>query len=150
MKLWRAVRFFQGHSHNKPIPYTKSPWFFPSPFNPMETVGKQSLAHALRKKTAQWIEKELLPQGSRRHSHGCRAFYVLVRRSEFIADGQIAAEIGDASGAPIIIKHYGPLPPNWRDSKEGKVTWLPNNGIPAWADLLNRLKSEGAEKILAL
>jgi hypothetical protein len=76
-----------------------------------------------------------------------RAFYVWVQRSEGIADGIIAAEIGDVTGAAIITKHYGPLPPNWRDSKEGKVTWLPGVDketqkqiLPAWEALLEKRK----------
>lgn len=135
MKLWHDTR------------YPKSPWFFPSYSAPEQAVGVQSLAHALRREVEELIEAGKLAAGSRRTSHGMRAFYVWVRRSEGIADGIIAAEIGDVTGAAIITKHYGPLPPNWRDSKEGKVTWLP--GVdketqkqipPAWEALLEKRK----------
>ncbi len=142
MKLWRSQRVFVGHEHKAQMRYADSPWFFPSPFNPMQPVGKQSLAHSLRKRVEGLINAGDLPTGARRTSHGCRAFYVMVRRSEFVSDGQIAAEIGDVSGAPIIIKHYGPLPPNWMDSKEGKITWLPK-GKPAWDKVAENLKASG-------
>jgi integrase len=65
-----------------------------------------------------------------RHPHGLRAFYVTVRRSQGISDAQIAAEIGDASGAQIIAQVYGAVPPNWRGKAE--LTWLPAAGNPAW------------------
>lgn len=143
MKLWHDTR------------YPKSPWFFPSYSAPEQAVGVQSLAHALRREVTELIEAGKLPQDARRTSHGMRAFYVWVRRSEGIADGIIAAEIGDVTGAAIITKHYGPLPPNWRDSKEGKVTWLPGVDketgkqiLPAWVALLERRKMP--ENVVAL
>lgn len=140
MKLWRNTY------------YPKSPWFFPSPVDSTKPVGPQSLAHALRRITNDFIATGKLPEGTRRHSHGCRAFYVWVRRSEMAPDGLIAAEIGDATGAPIIAKHYGPLPPNWYNSKVGKITWLPGYDKkmkkriqPAWAVL-----KLGADKVIHL
>jgi integrase len=100
---------------------------------------KTSLSHTLNRLVAKLIKEEKLSKGARRTSHGARAYYVGVRRSEFVADGMIALELGDVSGPSIIEKHYGPLPPNWRDSKEGKLTWLPLNGKPAWAELASKL-----------
>lgn len=44
----------------------------------------------------------------------------------------IAAEIGDKTGASIVSDTYGDLPPNWMDTKAGKLTWLPDKGKPAW------------------
>jgi integrase len=122
--------------------YPKSPFYFPSPWYPdTQAVGPQSLAHSLRRIVEKRVKDGKLPEGSRRTSHGARAFYVWVRRSELVTDGEIAAEIGDATGAPIIVKHYGPLPPNWRDSKEGKVAWVPAKGQPAWRVILNKIKA---------
>ena len=48
-----------------------------------------------------------------------------------ISDAQIAAEIGDASGASIIASTYGAVPPNWKGSTQ-KLTWTPTKGAPAW------------------
>jgi hypothetical protein len=66
-----------------------------------------------------------------------RSFFVTVRRSQGIADGQIAAEIGDSSGAAIIASTYGSIPPNWQGGTV--LTWLPENSPPAWGDLLERI-----------
>ena len=41
--------------------------------------------------------------------------------SRGIPDGQIAAEIGDRTGASIIASTYGEIPPNWKGG-EG-MTW---------------------------
>jgi hypothetical protein len=59
-----------------------------------------------------------------------RAYYVTARRSQGISDAQIAAEIGDSTGASIISSTYGAVPPNWRGG--GKIGWLPANGPAAW------------------
>lgn len=66
-----------------------------------------------------------------RTSHGLRAFYVTTRRGQGISDAQIAAEIGDQTGASIIATTYGAVPPNWRADKE--PSWLPSSGPAAWA-----------------
>jgi hypothetical protein len=63
-------------------------------------VGKEALWRALKR------------MKSGVTSHGMRAYYVTVRRSQGIKDGQIAAEIGDKSGVALIVSTYGDLPPN--------------------------------------
>lgn len=78
-------------------------------------------------------------------SHAMRAFYVTARRSEFVPDEVIAAEIGVASGAELIVEVYGALPPNWRISTAGKVSFLPETTAPAW-DVFEPTTEE--EKIL--
>lgn len=65
-----------------------------------------------------------------RHPHALRAFYVTVRRSQGIADAQIAAEIGDATGASIIASTYGAVPPNWQGGPE--LGFLPLTAPLAW------------------
>lgn len=104
MAQWRAMRGL-----------TSSPWFIPSCYG--ELMHKRSLT--------QWLHR--LP-GKKRTSHGMRAYYVTVRRSMGIGDGQIAAEIGDASGAPIIVSTYGAIPPNWRG--QAGLGWMVEK--PAW------------------
>lgn len=112
LKAWRDRR------------YPSSPWWFPSPHDPDKSVSATSLVHALARIT---------PEGVSRTSHGLRAYYVTARRSEMVDDRIIADEIGDKSGAAIIVSTYGSVPPNWRDTTAGKVGWLPTDGsIPAW------------------
>jgi integrase len=102
----------------------KSPWFVPS-FNRegRQPVDTSSLVHKLKD-----IAGPIC--GAHRTSHGLRAYYVTVRRSQGISDAQIAAEIGDRSGAEIIASTYGQIPPNWQG--RAGLTWLPK-GLPAWS-----------------
>lgn len=116
IKKWRAAR------------HPESPWFFPSPYMPEQTVSATGLVHALVR-----AAKKL---GVGKYtSHGMRGYYATARRSEFVPDAVIAAEMGDSSGAMIVVHNYGDLPPNWKDTKAGKVTWLPAKGGPAWKGL---------------
>lgn len=103
---------------SKPRP----PWFFPSPRSP-NAVDVTSLAHALRRAS------KVVSEGRPRTSHGLRAYYVTLRRSQGAPDGQIAAEIGDKT-ASLIETTYGAIPPNWRGSKP--LSWLPDGFAPAW------------------
>lgn len=115
-----------------------NPWFFPGEKDKHADVS--ALVHALgrivKDSIAGKIEGYKLPEGSRRTSHGLRAYYVTTRRSEGIEDAVIASEIGDVTGAAIITSTYGALPPNWQRSNAGKLTWLPE-GEPAWAVFAN-------------
>lgn len=99
-----------------------SPWFLP--WYSDCASDPRRLTSALNSATAA-LE---LPK---RTSHGLRSFFVVVRRSQGICDGQIAAEIGDASGAKIITQVYGAIPPNWAGGK--KLDWTPECGPVAWA-----------------
>lgn len=103
---------------------TDSPWFVPSYRNPGHAVESASLTHAL-KRVAPLISK------AHRTSHGLRAYYVTVRRSMGISDAQIAAEIGDATGAAIISSTYGSVPTNWRGG--AVMGWAVEE--PAWSAL---------------
>lgn len=101
-----------------------APWYFPSPTRPGSPVAITSLTQALRTAGPLVVGRHLT-------SHGLRSYYVTVRRSQSISDAQIAAEIGDKSGAAIIVSTYGSIPPNWRGEKE--ITWLPAPPTPpAW------------------
>lgn len=83
-------------------------WFFPSPTT-KGPLGPTALRQALAR-----LSKLLqIPHVS---PHGLRAYYVTVRRSQGISDGQIAAEIGDRTGPTIIATTYGDIPPNWKGS----------------------------------
>jgi integrase len=109
LKRWRAWR------------YPKSPWWLPGRNG--KAVAIHSLNHALNRASK-------LISNAHRTSHGLRAYYVTVRRSQGISDAQIADEIGDKTGAAIIVSTYGAVPPNWRGS--AALSWLPTDGEPAW------------------
>lgn len=114
-RAWHRSKFPESH------------YWFPAS-NGQSPVDKGSLTHALKQITAQLK----LPH---RTSHGLRAYYVTVRRSEGISDAQIASELGQRSGAALIVSTYGAVPPNWSGGAE--LTWLPRTGAPAW-DLLQK------------
>lgn len=103
-----------------------SPWFIPGWDNPGQPVAKCSLTQALRR-IGPRIAKE------KRTSHGLRAFYVTVRRSQLVSDGQIAAEIGDATGAAIIASTYGGVPEIWKRKDAKAMDWTVPE--PAWTVL---------------
>lgn len=121
MKKWRVARAAPGRE--------PSPWFFPSPYDAQKPVSKTGLVHALVRASKR------LEGVAAYTSHGMRGYYATARRSEFAPDALIAAEMGDSSGAMIIVHNYGDLPPNWKDTKAGKVGWLPEKGAPAWKGL---------------
>jgi integrase len=99
-----------------------SPWYFPGQVGHLNT---NAAAHALRRLCPKMKIRPFTP-------HGCRAFFVTMRRSQGIPDAQVAAEIGDRTGASIITSTYGAIPPNWQ-GKAG-LSWLPP-GCPAWGTL---------------
>lgn len=107
--------------------HPQSKWWLPSPLVKGAPLVRHSLTHGLKREGIAAITG-----GARRTSHGLRAYYVTVRRSQGISDAQIADEIGDKSGASIIVETYGSVPPNWRGSVA--LSWMPS-GKPAWETL---------------
>jgi integrase len=105
-------------------PQWRSAWFLPSLHTQGQPLHVGALTHALRTAGPLITERPIT-------SHGFRSFYVTVRRSQGIADAQIAAEIGDKSGAAIITQTYGAIPPNWRGGGKA-LTWMPDKAEPAW------------------
>src|SRR5208283_4415313 len=82
--------------------YPGSPWYFPGFDKPMEgPVNKSALTKALarlfanseRNKKVSDPKKRLPELRKKFTSHGARAFYVFVRRSQGATDSQIAFEI---------------------------------------------------------
>lgn len=108
-----------------------SPWMVPSFRNAGKPVTVGALTHALAKAGPLLLERKLT-------SHGLRSFFVTVRRSQGIGDGQIASEIGDKSGAAIIVSTYGAIPPNWA-GRPG-IGWLPDGKRP-WSCIPGRIPS---------
>jgi len=114
LKRWRLWRNKTG------------PWWLPSSHSGKEIpLNASSLTKSLARASRSVC-------GKHRTSHGLRAYYVTVRRSQGIGDGQIADELGDSSGASTVVASYGGIPDNWRGG-EG-LTWMPK-GEPAWAML---------------
>ena len=91
-------------------------------------VGDRSLTHRLRLLFKTGKLPRLLS------SHGMRAFFVLIRRSQGIADEQIAFELGHSSNGATIRSTYGGVPQSWRNGGGPHLDWLPT-GEPAWAML---------------
>ena len=85
----------EAHARWKAANYPESKTFFPSHCGG-EVVDEGALAHALRR---------ICAGGKKFTSHGMRAFYVLVRRSQGATDAQIAFEIGHTSGGSVCHQH---------------------------------------------
>jgi hypothetical protein len=140
LNVWR----FKGQHHNNPYctnhvglkallkahkvwkkkMFPDSPWFLPSHCG--GPIDKGALAHALRRLHKNGKLKRILK------SHGMRAFYVLVRRSQGATDEQIAFEIGHSSNGACIKSTYGGVPQNWRNGGGPNLKWLPSKSKPAW------------------
>jgi integrase len=77
-------KLMKAHTVWKAIRFPDSPWFFPGR-DSCQPVHKCALSHALRRLREKF--------GRKITSHGMRAFYVLVRRSQGISDSVIAYEL---------------------------------------------------------
>jgi len=96
-------------------------WFFPGRRNAsgiIQAVDKNALGHALRRSSKALGFGHITP-------HGCRAYYVTMRRRQNATDALIAAEIGDRTVA-MISQTYGDLPGGV------DLSCLPREGLPAW------------------
>lgn len=106
--------------------YPKSRYYFPGRGG-KGVVSECALTHRLT---------NLLKQGKLRKnftSHGARAFYVKVRRSQGASDAQIAWEINHVGGTRTLENVYGGVPQHWRDGKGPNMSWLPK--VPSWAKM---------------
>jgi integrase len=113
-RQWLAAKSPQG----------QGAWWFPSPRKPGAAVEATSLIQAMTRIVgALGLDK--------RTPHGLRAYFVTVRRSQGISDGQIAAEIGDKTTS-LISTTYGQVPPGWKGGPD--LTWQPTDGNPAFGN----------------
>lgn len=132
--------------------YPKSPWYFPGLKKPLERPAEKSaLTKALDhlfasfefNKTVSEEKRKPLELPKKFTSHGARAFYVFVRRSQGASDAQIAYEINHVGGVATLEKVYGIAPPHWRNSKAGPLSWIPK-GDPAWTKIKSLLSHTAA------
>jgi hypothetical protein len=109
--------------------YPKSPWYFPGRDKEAGLpISKGALTQTLQRLFAR---KELKKKFI---SHGMRAFYVLVRRSNGVLDSQIAWEINHVGGVTTLEKVYGGVPPHWANGKGPRLSWTPRRK-PAWESI---------------
>lgn len=114
--------------------WPQSPWWFPAPWDPtapMVPFGRSGESR-LSRYVADAVEQLRLPY---RRAHAWRAYYVRVRRSLDVSDGQIADELGERTGESIIRNTYGD-PDGIRG--DGQFDWLPSTGKPAWDNFAPR------------
>lgn len=107
--------------------YPNSPWFFP---NLRDDGAKHVSKCALTTKFRELFEDKVLDR--RFSSHGMRAVYVRIRRSQGVSDPQIAIELNQYGGVATLVKCYGAVPPSWLDGKSPKLPWIPSI-VRAWS-----------------
>ena len=106
-----------------------SPWWFPGcdGQNAAKAVSLGALTKSLDSLFARGrIARKIT-------SHGLRALYVLVRRSNGIPDEQIAAELHQVGGIKTLQESYGQIPRFWLDGRGPRFTWTP--AVLAWQNL---------------
>jgi hypothetical protein len=115
------------------VRYPTSPWLFPGKGG-VEHLGESVLTQRLELMFRDGrITKKLT-------SHGGRAFYVLVRRSNGIHDSQIAAELNQIGGLETLRTSYGVVPSHWLEGRGPKLKWLPADKKDyAWSALFLKL-----------
>jgi len=121
--------------------YPKSPWYFPGRDRKDDSpVSKGALTRTLERFYQEKDSRK--PRLKKKFiSHGMRAFYVLVRRSQGASDAQIAWGINHIGGVSTLEKVYGGVPPHWLQGKGPKLSWVPE-GKSAWT----AIKQEPASK----
>ena len=117
----------------KQTAHPDSPFYLPSAIKSGMPLGKDSLAQTLRR---------LEPQLPRKiTSHGLRAFYVTVRRSQGVTDNQVAWEIGHTSGGRTLAEVYGGVPPHWVNGGGPNLSWQTTQP-PAWLEITSQKTQE--------
>jgi hypothetical protein len=127
------------------VRYPENPWYFPGRSRTDgDPLSPWSLTTALDRLFEQGkITKKLT-------SHGGRAFYVLVRRSNGIHDSQIAVELNQIGGLETLRTSYGVVPQHWIEGKGPKLKWLPPQKEDyAWAKLFAKLNLKVSDAIPA-
>ena len=109
--------------------YPGTPWLFPHPGDPSRPfVAYSGTADSqLGKLLHRACDALDMP---RRRPHAMRAYYVRVRRSMDVDDATIGSELGERTGASLVVATYG-RPDGIRG--DGRYTWLPAGRLPCWA-----------------
>ena len=107
-----------------------SPFYFPDPSKPDRPCCEATRLNTDRR-LARHLARAALQLGikARRRPHAMRAFYVRVRRSQGHLDDIIASELGERSGAALIVSTYGDAGTIRGDRR---FDWLPASAKPAW------------------
>jgi hypothetical protein len=115
--------------------YPQNPHYFPG----RDRSENGSVSHdALTKGLDRLFDEGRTPK--KLTSHGCRAFYVLVRRSIGKGDSQIAVELNQIGGLETLRTSYGVVPQHWLDGKGPHLKWLPAKKEDyAWSALFLKL-----------
>ena len=106
---------------------SRSHLLFPSPLNPNKHIACSTMAGALRKVCKDLGIRLVTP-------HGLRSYFVTQCRTQ-LSDVEIAALIGDKSGAAIIARTYGDIRPDRLHQQAKQVRLLPQD-----ADVSSALK----------
>jgi len=95
----------------------RSHLLFPSPLHPNKPIAYSTIAGALRKVCEDLGIRLVTP-------HGLRSYFVTQCRTQ-LSDAEIAALIGDKSGAAIIARTYGDIRPDRLHQQAKQVRLLP-------------------------
>ena len=94
-------------------------------------VGKDGIRHPYHDSLTHALQKAARELGlAPRTSHGLRAYYVRVCRSQGIPDQEIGMRLGHRSGVSLIKDTYGLNEPGLFGEK--KLDFMPENDLPAW------------------
>jgi integrase len=115
-------------------PYSQARWgskfYFPNPSDPKTPFAAPNSRQLDKPLTDVATQLKL----GERHPHAMRAYYVRVRRSQGADDSTIALELGQGSGAKMIVQTYGEARGIHGD---GRFDWLPagKDVVPCWERL---------------
>lgn len=95
---------------------------FSSPFNNEVPVNDSAIRRRIKSACTALGIRPVTP-------HGLRSFFVTQCREGGLSDAEIAALIGDKSGAPIISQTYGDVRPDFLFKKLSQVKFRDRNGV---------------------
>ena len=125
------AQFLQVWKQYAQTRWPNSPFMFPHPMHPERPVveagesDKSDMGKVLARICAHLHLPPVTP-------HSARGWYVAVRRSEGAYDDEIANELGECSGAMLIVRTYGRAD---QIRGLGNLTWMPSNTPVAWTCL---------------
>jgi len=109
--------------------YPTSPWYFPG-----ASIALPLIRRTLTQRLGVICPRLRIPPVT---SHGLRSFYVTLKRSQGMANEQVACLIGDKTSS-LIESVYGSLPAVW--SGGDPLSFTPKNGPKAWETAVEQQK----------